>query len=539
MRKQRGYFLFIAVILVLVMGSMGVITAYLLASRARMSVALQGGMSAFYVAEAGLEASARALVGSSTVSCSALTGTSSLTNASILGGTFTATAVNGGLYTGSSTLSSSITATSNSLPLASVSGFAPHGRVRIDSEAIDYAAISGSSLVGLNRGAGGTTANTHAANASVSQSVCLVDVVGGVPSVSSPTYQRELQMAVEILTSSDIWAVGARTGNLFSIMRYNSSWTNYSFTDVSNRNDLNAVSAASTSLAWAVGAAKGNNFNFVVWNGSSWSASPLPNACSGQDLTDVSVVGSTEGWAVGSRYRPGCGSSGNFRYTMFKWNGTTWTILSSATSPAIPADSSSVQNLNAIDMYDSNGDGLANFGFAVGNSGTILQYNGTSWVAVASGTSNNINDVVIVSTTEAWAVTSTGGILKWNGSTWSSVASPTSASLTSIDMLDTSGSGSAGIGFAVATNGTIIYYNGTTWTTQTSPTTNSLNDVVVISSTSAWIIGNSGTLLQWNGTSWSTTTSPITVNLNGLGVYRGGTITSSGSKVGSWQQIFN
>ncbi len=146
---------------------MGYVIAYSFASRAKLIVAEHAGLQVFYLAESGAEIATRLLVGSNLVSgqgltCDTVNGSSYVTNAVIGNGTFTATAVGGDLYTGSSTLASGITSTSNSLTLASTIGFAPQGRVRIGSEAIDYASISGNTLMGLSRGASNTTPASHA-----------------------------------------------------------------------------------------------------------------------------------------------------------------------------------------------------------------------------------------------------------------------------------------------------------------------------------------------------------------------------------------
>lgn len=550
MHRQSGYFLVLAVIFIMVIGVMGSIMAYTYSNRAKMSASQMQGLQAFYIAEAGLEVASRLLVGTNLVSgqgqtCATLTGYSLVTNASLLGGTFTATAVGGGLYSASTTLSAGITATSNSLTVASTTGMAAHGRVRIDSEAIDYASISGSSLLGLNRGVGGTTASSHLTGAAVSESICLVNVQAGIPSIASPQYQRQLEMAVEIIGSSDIWAVGARHGNQFSIIRWNTPlsgvWNDVSpGADVTNREDLKAVSLSSTTNGWAVGLQKGSNFTMVRWSGSlPWVASPLAGACSNQDLNGVAITSATEGWAVGAIYHPACAGSGNFRYTLLKWNGSTWSILTPSSSPSLPSDAAGNQNLNAISVYDSNGDGIADYGFAVGNSGTILRYTGAAWTSSTVGAANLLG-VAVVSATEAWAVGASGTVLKWNGSTWSSVSSSTSNQLNAISMVDSNGDGAADAGWAVGNSGTIIYYNGSSWSTQTSGTTNTLSAVAALSGSSAYVAGASNTLLQYGGSGWTTATPPTTFSATyyGMTFIRGsGTVT--GNLVGSWQQVFH
>tara|TARA_R110000868_G_scaffold290766_4_gene550930 strand:- start:1237 stop:2484 length:1248 start_codon:yes stop_codon:yes gene_type:complete len=415
--------------------------------------------------------------------------------------------------------------------------------VRIGSEAIDYAAISGSSLIGLNRGVAGTTAASHSSGSSVSQSMCLVNVKAGIPSIAAPKYQRELEMAVEIITGTDMWAVGSRRGNNFTIIRWDAPtagvWNDYSFSDNSNRENLNGVSFSTSTNGWAVGNERNNNFTFLAWNGTTWSVAPLAGACNNQDLNDVRIASTAEGWAVGQRYQPGCGG-GQRRYTLMKWNGTSWSLLTPSSTPSIPSDANSNRNLNGVDILDANSDGFAEDGFAVGDNGTILRYNGTAWVDSPNSDNDDLYSVSILSSTEAWAVGEGGRILRWNGSTWSTVSSPTSRQLNDVKMVDTNGNGSANYGWASGDNGTIIYYNGSSWSSLSTPTNRDLEGVANVSATDAWAVGASDTIIQWDGTNWTSVSSPVSGNprLNAITVVSGGG-TATGSLVGSWLQIFH
>ena len=67
-----------------------------------------------------------------------------------------------------STLNGAITATATTITLTSTSTFpTTGGRIKIDSEEMIYAAVSGSTLTGLTRGVNGTTAATHNTGAAV------------------------------------------------------------------------------------------------------------------------------------------------------------------------------------------------------------------------------------------------------------------------------------------------------------------------------------------------------------------------------------
>lgn len=87
------------------------------------------------------------------------------------------------------TLSAGLAAASRIVPVASIAGFAPHGRIRIASEEINYAGLSSSAancapaaapcFTGATRGVvGSPTPATHPAGTAVNQNQCLIRSVG-------------------------------------------------------------------------------------------------------------------------------------------------------------------------------------------------------------------------------------------------------------------------------------------------------------------------------------------------------------------------
>jgi hypothetical protein len=113
--------------------------------------------------------------------------------------------------------------------------------------------------------------------------------------------------------------------------------------------------------------------------------------------------------------------------------------------------------------------------FAVGDSGTILHYDGTAWSAMISPTTNNLNGI------------------------WGDIYFPR---------------------FAVGDSGTIIYYNRFRWSNEgEGVTTNQLNSVWVNSTQYGYdyAVGNNGTLLR-DISGWTSPMPPgtFTVNLNAI-----------------------
>jgi hypothetical protein len=543
LHHQRGYLTIVALMLIIIVGFLGSAIAYIYYGGALATANYGLSVSAFYLAEGGLQNGIRLLLTpnmtttNQRVTCSALTGTSSVTNSSFGSGTYTVTTVSGSPYNVSTTLSGLIN--SDIVTATSTTGFAPSGRILIDNEAIDYIGISGNTFIGISRAANNsmnTTNATHAVGAYISQYQCSIQAKGGVPNLVSPYTSRTLQASVQL---QDAWMVGPVSGNNFVLAEWNRpnelQWTSKSFTDATNRSSLASISLLSNATGWAVGTTLGTNFTIIRLQGNTWTATPLSGACSGsQSLNSVSAVSSQEAWAVGVNDQVSC-TSGLWRYTILKWNGTTWTKLTPSTTPSIPADgSTSTTNpqLNEVQVIDASGNGIGDIGFAVGNNGRILKYNGTQWTQDTSPVATTLNSVAVVSASEAWAVGANGVILRWNGSTWSSYTSPTGTALNSIAMLDTNNDGLADAGWAVGSSGVAVKYANSTWTVQ-SPGGTALSNVAMFAANDAWATGTSGRVTHWDGSTWTNFTSNIAGTLTGIAVVRQGTIPNS-----TWLEIF-
>ena len=538
--SEQGYFLVIAIIFILAMGVMGSLVAYLFSHRAERSVSEWNGLRTFYITESGLEIGARLLTQPSLsdtpsrLACGSVTGNSSITNASMGSGTFTVTTINSSPVFANTALNAGLTSGAASIGVSSTSGFAPSGKILIDREAIDYAALSGDTFVGVTRGVSGTLASSHANGTGVSQYQCSLDVQGGIPSIASPNYQRDLRWDVQL---QEGWFVGNSTGSNFMFSHWNRpaelTWTLSNVAGGSSTTNLHAVDMLSGADGWAVGNEDGNNFTFLHWNGSAWQLAALSGACNGQNLQGVSMVSSQEGWAVGERYRPLCLPAIPFRYTVMRYDGSSWSLLTPTTSPSIPADASTNQNLNAVHVIDTNGDGLGNIGFSVGNNGTIFQYNGSNWVALSSPTTRDLNGVYTVSASEAWAVGNNGVILKWNGSSFSSFSSPVSSQLNAIAMLDTDGDGAANLGFAVGNSSVVLSYDGSSWSSTDLGSPN-FSGVDIFNANDAWLVGTGGVIYHWDGSEWSSMSSGTTRALNGISL-----IAPKKNPTSAWQQVFH
>jgi len=161
--------------------------------------------------------------------------------------------------------------------------------------------------------------------------------------------------------------------------------------------------------------------------------------------------------------------------TILHYNGSTWSALSSATSYPL------------VGVWGSSSSDV----FAVGEHGAILHYDGSTWNAMSSGTSEHLYGVWGGSSSDVFAVGWWGTILHYDGSTWSAMDSGTSN-----DLYGVWGSSSSDI-FAVGWHGTILHYDGSTWSAMSCGTSNPLRGVWGSSSSDVFAAGWGGTILHY------------------------------------------
>src|SRR5213593_253853 len=174
-RLQRGQFLVAGIVLIVVIALMIATLGYLYVS-GESGGALHGQSErAYFAARSGIEYSSGQYFNGS--ACS------SLNNANVpVGGagvTFTLTPTPT-LYAPLTLTATTAaqTAASATIPVTSTAGYAPYGRLLVDSELINYTSTTATNFNGLTRGAGGTTAAAHASVATVSQNLCVVSSTG-------------------------------------------------------------------------------------------------------------------------------------------------------------------------------------------------------------------------------------------------------------------------------------------------------------------------------------------------------------------------
>ena len=186
--------------------------------------------------------------------------------------------------------------------------------------------------------------------------------------------------------------------------------------------------------------------------------------------------------------------------TILHYDGSSWTPMISNTEELL------------VDIWGNSPNDI----FTVGDSGTILHYNGTSWTPMISGASGLLLGVWARSSNDVFAV-GDSAILHYDGSSWSTMYSDP------ILLTDVWGSAANDV-FAVgpADNGfdgngnVILHYNGSGWTQMTSASDKPLWDLWGSAPNDVFAIGAQGTILHYNGSSWSQMISNTADQLFGI-----------------------
>ncbi len=201
--------------------------------------------------------------------------------------------------------------------------------------------------------------------------------------------------------------------------------------------------------------------------------------------------------------------------TVLHYNGTDWSETNA--SAGITEDLRDVWGAASDDIY------------AIGFSGVVLHYDGSTWKHLSSSVNNDLYGIWGNSSSSIYISGSNGLILFYNGSQFEIMRTPSSADLTGI------WGSSADNVFAVGENGTIFQYDGSTWSEfENTDTTEDLKAVWGTSETDVFAAGLSGTILHYGGNSWS---KMGVINTDYWGI--GGTISPNIYAVAKNGQIYS
>jgi hypothetical protein len=194
--------------------------------------------------------------------------------------------------------------------------------------------------------------------------------------------------AVSAGSASDAWAVGTYypqgSPNVLATLGEHwdgSTWTAYPLPDVGpNENTLLGVSDGSTGSAWAVGYYVNAEYKQTAlvehYNGSSWQVVSVPQpGGTGNILYGVAAISDSDVWVVGGQQD----AAGIWHPLAEHWNGSSWTVSS-------PVDPNGGGNLLYSVSAVSNGNVYASGQTGSGFPSSTLaeQWNGSKWTQLSS-----------------------------------------------------------------------------------------------------------------------------------------------------------
>jgi hypothetical protein len=260
---------------------------------------------------------------------------------------------------------------------------------------------------------------------------------------------------------------------------------------------------------------------------ATWTRVPSPNRGTvASTLQDVAMVPDTStAWAVGYTYDS---SVGAYRTMTQRFNGTTWSIVTSPNGSA-----SGYSQLNRVDATS------ASNVWAIGydsQAGTLVhRYDGTKWVAMPSPAGNAPRGLDVVSPTEAWVAGYSGSaatISQWKNGTWTTryTQASTGRHLTVFEAIAVDSTGKVwAVGWDRDYNAPgrpvsslVVHFDGSTWSRPSTPNPlnrNTLTDVVALANGDVFAVGvaqdTSGggitprsLMLRRHGPAWTSLTVP-------------------------------
>jgi photosystem II stability/assembly factor-like uncharacterized protein len=227
--------------------------------------------------------------------------------------------------------------------------------------------------------------------------------------IGTPALPAAALRSISMLSSTDAWAVGDAIGTNPTVIRLTgTTWGGPMSVSALGIRSLYSVLAIDKNNAIAVGTLAGvGGTDMIKFTTPSWTAVASPATV---DLFSIAKVltGSSDIWA------------GGYGGTILRNTAGSWRVLTSPVGagnlvvpPPVPPP-----NLQSVHFTASND------GWAVGESGTIIKYDGTTWSTYQTApiVPNDLYSVYTISPIDGWAVGEHGAILHLTGSGWGVVA---------------------------------------------------------------------------------------------------------------------
>lgn len=352
----------------------------------------------------------------------------------------------------------------------------------------------------------------------------------------------------------DVWVMGGRFGTGPVALHNTGSSTGGAdwmqvTSGVPSGENLRGVFGTSSMDVWAVG----DDGMVIHWDGTTWTQLMISGAFG--EFTSVWSGAMNDVWIAGAGaalyhaldgmtfYPVSLPSQENFTGV---WGGNVqdaWVVGDQSsvlhyTTAGSEGSSFSATTATLTGAYVTPDGSAVRF---VGNPSGILRNEGGQWT-LEPVSSPNLVAIAGNSASDIWAVGNSGEIEHWGGSSWETSLSGTTKNLWAV-----TGDGTGDM-WAVGDNGTTIKYLATAatpgWVSFPSGATQKLLTVFALGENDVWAAGIGGTLINWNGTAWIPSELPDTSDIYALwgttgakgGIYAAGTggiyVASS---TGVWQ----
>lgn len=181
--------------------------------------------------------------------------------------------------------------------------------------------------------------------------------------------------------------------------------------------------------------------------------------------------------------------------------------------------------------------------FAIGDAGTFLRYDGSTWSALAEDVTSQLNGLWGTDASNVFAVGDEGSAFRFDGTEWSPVATDATESIEAVmgSGSDVWAVGDAWIGrfdgvrfvredtglvvngtavfaveasvFVATDRGTVAQFDGSSWQESATGTTADLAGIWGTSPTNVFAVGSGGTIVHYDGSAWTIMDSTTTLGL--------------------------
>jgi hypothetical protein len=258
----------------------------------------------------------------------------------------------------------------------------------------------------------------------------------------SPSIGTSMLNGVAARAADDVWAVGyyypsCPTCPAESLLEHwdGATWTLVAAPHAGTRdNVLQHVLILAPDDAWAVGGSYTNTgieALLLHWDGTVWTIVPSPTVGEAI-LYQVAGVAADDVWAVG--YTPCSGCSA--QTLVLHWDGTVWSIVPSPNIPQAHNELTAVTMITATDGW-----AVGQAAYPGPTQPLILHWDGVQWSIVPTSRISHdiLYGVAARAADDVWAVGSTQQVsgveqtlaLHWDGVAWTAVSSPSPGSFQS------------------------------------------------------------------------------------------------------------